>query len=851
MSGYSWISVISLFCYLFLFMTFLAVKKEQKVIYTFMALLVVLILWSGGSFAMRAQLWPSVNFWHYVSVCGIMLLPVMFYHFTLDFLEEKRGYGRVIWLVVFVAMLVFNQFTDLLIPTPKVVAQNGHLEFIYEYGWQVYIVFAMVILCMGQMVFLIYRHSKGDPVVFHQLLPIILGVVALIAGHALATLPVFLGFPLDILSGVINACLLFYALYQKRLFQMTMLISRPNCFIMALIAGVVISYRFVLPLQAFLTQKAGLQHTHAMILMAMALMMVIGLLYLLIASFFNTLFVRSGQQQSELMAAFSQEITRLLLVGDILQKLSDVIQEAVGSQRIFVLIRSGEMYKIVYTASPLEEKNFTFSQDHPLVTYFKEHTGCILYREFARTTVYRGMWESEKRLFASLELECFCPLVCENELLGLMLLSKKKDHVAYHVGDLNFLQSISTICAIALKNSCLYEKALDEARRDELTGLISRKYFYELLDREFDKAGNSALSLCVLNIDDFKLYNQLYGTNEGDLALKRVGEILTASVGENGYASRINGKEFALILPGYDTYSAKMLSENIARQIGEINSRENRIGSRLTVSIGICAAPYMASNARELLKNADAAVYSVKRSGKNGILMYSEESYGQAMERTRHQSGYNEHASTIYALTAAIDTKDHYTFQHSQNVAYYAGELAKAAGLDASLVEIAKEAALLHDIGKIGVREDILNKTGSLTPEEYEIMKSHVDNAANIIRYLPSLDYVIPGVLSHHERYDGLGYPRKLAGEEIPVIGRILCVADAFDAMTSFRAYKKPVPVERAVEILKEESGQQFDPNLAGIFVQLVEDGKIELQAKTAAEIFSNTQTNSEEVHTA
>ena len=130
-------------------------------------------------------------------------------------------------------------------------------------------------------------------------------------------------------------------------------------------------------------------------------------------------------------------------------------------------------------------------------------------------------------------------------------------------------------------------------------------------------------------------------------------------------------------------------------------------------------------------------------------------------------------------------------------------------------------------------------------------MKSHVDNAANIIRYLPSLDYVIPGVLSHHERYDGLGYPRKLAGEEIPVIGRILCVADAFVAMTSFRAYKKPVPVERAVEILKEESGQQFDPNLAGIFVQLVEDGKIELQAKTAAEIFSNTQTNSEEVHTA
>ena len=112
------------------------------------------------------------------------------------------------------------------------------------------------------------------------------------------------------------------------------------------------------------------------------------------------------------------------------------------------------------------------------------------------------------------------------------------------------------------------------------------------------------------------------------------------------------------------------------------------------------------------------------------------------------------------------------------------------------------------------------------------------------------------GIISEYNPFHSghawqISQARKLAGEEIPVIGRILCVADAFDAMPSFRAYKKPVPVERAVEILKEESGQQFDPNLAGIFVQLVEDGKIELQAKTAAEIFSNTQTNSEEVHTA
>ena len=334
-------------------------------------------------------------------------------------------------------------------------------------------------------------------------------------------------------------------------------------------------------------------------------------------------------------------------------------------------------------------------------------------------------------------------------------------------------------------------------------------------------------------MDDFKLYNQLYGTQEGNLALQRVAGILAASINENGYAARIGGKEFALILPGYDIYSAKCLAENVAAQIGEINHYSGgESSSRLTVSVGICAAPYMASSAKELFKNADTAVYTVKRSGKNAVLMYSAEISRREERHPRYKSGYSEHAGTIYALTAAIDTKDHHTFQHSQNVAYYAAELAKAAGMGPDLVEIVKEAGLLHDIGKIGVREDILNKTGKLTPEEYEIMKGHVENAVNIIRYLPSLDYVIPTVLSHHERYDGRGYPRRLAGEEIPIMGRVLCIADSFDAITSVRSYKEAASPQEAVRILREEAGKQFDPSLVAVFVDLVEGNKIELQGQ-------------------
>ena len=248
----------------------------------------------------------------------------------------------------------------------------------------------------------------------------------------------------------------------------------------------------------------------------------------------------------------------------------------------------------------------------------------------------------------------------------------------------------------------------------------------------------------------------------------------------------------------------------------------------LTMSCGVCAAPYMASTVEELIANTDFAVYTAKRGGKNQVVIYSEEAKIQSREAKR-ASGYDAYASTIVALTATIDTKD-YPFRHSQNVANYASQLAKAYGMNQDFVDIVREAGLLHDIGKIGIREDILNKPGKLNDEEYAIMKTHVENSVGIIRHLPSLDYVIPAVISHHERYDGRGYPRGLAGENIPLMGRMLCVVDSFDAMVSKRSYKNAMSIDKALEIIQRERGRQFDPVLADLFVELVRTNQIEVK---------------------
>ena len=459
-------------------------------------------------------------------------------------------------------------------------------------------------------------------------------------------------------------------------------------------------------------------------------------------------------------------------------------------------------------------------------------------REFRTTVEYKAMWETEKKQLRDRKIEACIGLKDDEELVGVLLLGEKKGRKKLDNNDLKLMNSIASVASIAIKNARLYEHAYYEARTDELTGLLNRKYFTEVLNEEFEKNKDGSLALVLINLDDFKLYNQLYGTRQGDETLRQVGEVIRASVGENGYVARYTGKEFAVLLPKYDVYGAKSLTESIQKQIFYMNQHSADCKLKvLTISAGISAAPYAARTVKELLENVDMAVYHVKRNGKNGIKVFDtliQENLTAKEEQTDHEHIYQEYESTIYALTAAIDTKDHYTFQHSKNVAYYATELARALNLNSDVIEIVRQAALLHDIGKIGIPESILNKPGKLTDEEYEVIKGHVEASIGIIRHLPSLDYVIPAVIGHHERYDGKGYPRRIAGENIPLTARILCVADSFDAMTSKRCYKEGIPVERVLKILREEEGRQFDPKLARVFEGLVENGTIHVVKEPA-----------------
>ena len=834
MRNYVFISITALYFYTFLMLAFMSAKKS-RLIKDFIEVLGSMILWTGGSLMMRLQAWPSYEMWFHVSLAGICLVPYTFFCFIRDFCGHKEKATHRTWLVLMVMMNLYNMATGYLVKPPDISWSSAGDVFVYHMTWRASIMYGFCFLIIIHTAIIIWE-SRKNRALLAKVAPLLSGILLLFIGNM--AVPLFDGFPIDIVSGVLNAGVMFYTLYSRHLFRMALLVSRGNCYIIAMAISALAFYNVAQTLESVIRREVPMLASFSVMMVATLTMVVTLLIYTAAKCFFDKLFIKEEVSQTERLSEYTSLVSQSLRLNEILGELVNVISETLHTKKIYICIKDSHgNYPAVFSSSPLDDKNFLLSEGAPLISWLKNHDSCLLLKDFRRTVEYKSMWEEEKFQMDVLKIECILPLKDGDGLAGLVLLGGKEKKGKIRIGgyseeDIIFLNSIESVSSIAVRNSRLYEKAYEEARTDELTGLLNRKYFYEVLEENYEKCRRTSLALVIFNVDDFKLYNQLYGNQEGDKALVHIARIIQGTVGDNGYCARYNGKEFAVILPEYDIYSSQNLAENISRQIQNMNRDCTETYLKpLTVSCGICASPYGAASMNELIANADCAVYHVKRSGKNQIRVYSDGIIGvrdtdEGLAK-KHKSMYLEYAPTIYALTAAIDAKDHYTFQHSKNVAYYAQAMGQALRTSEEYSEILKESALLHDIGKIGIPENILNKTGKLTDEEYCVMKRHVEASVEIIRHLPSMDYVIPAVLGHHERYDGRGYPRRIAGKDIPLAARILCIADSFDAMVSRRSYKPSMSVEFAVNELEKGAGSQFDPELVPVFIGLIQNGTI------------------------
>ena len=774
MGAFDYIPVIALACYTFLFLVFLAAKKN-RIVTSYLFVILASMVWTGGSFFMRIQLWPSYQFWYHVSLGGLLYLAYALFYFVNAFSGQRRPGFCKFWFLLLTAGFVANIPTGILQKWPAQVRVAGNPVFVYEMSWTVGVLFAIAAGIMFHMIYIIVTNCKKDPVFRKQIEPTLAGIVLMFSGNLALLIPALKGFPIDILCCLLNAGLMFYALTKRRLFRLKMLTSEAVCYGASLIASVILFYnlspRFLSFLKAYFPRLGGSNST----LVLGCLFLIVSLLFMLVwKKFLNAVFIKEDRMKQECLQQFSLTVSKSLRIRDIYEEITRAVKASTEADSVYICMQDHRdaPFSTVHTDKPLADNSFFLRADSPIVARLQEGDDGLFLKEFRYSVAYKAMWDSEKKLLAGLGVEYIQPLKDQGELVGIILLSHKNGKSRISADDVAFLAALASVASIAIKNSMLYEQAYREAVTDELTGLYNRKHFNAKMEELFLSCKKSSLVLVLINVDDFKLYNQLYGMAEGDRALQRIARVITASIGENGVAARYSGKEFAILLPHYDVLAAKKLTESISRQIYSLNESGGEYSiKRLTISAGISAYPYGASTPKELLDNVDLSVYHAKRSGKNAIRVFDTTVNGV---KKLEESGapkyiYQEYESTVFALTAAIDTKDHYTFRHSNNVAYYATSLGEALGMNQDTIEMLRQAALLHDVGKIGIPESILNKPGRLTEEEFGVVKGHVEASIGIIKHLPSLDYVIPAVTGHHERYDGGGYPRGIAGENIPV----------------------------------------------------------------------------------
>ncbi len=390
---------------------------------------------------------------------------------------------------------------------------------------------------------------------------------------------------------------------------------------------------------------------------------------------------------------------------------------------------------------------------------------------------------------------------------------------------------LSTALVGPLLAISLYQRSTHRAMRamrlaltDPLTGLGNHRHFHERLQRELVTAeeGSKPLTLCFVDVDDFKQINDGFGHPSGDRVLSQI----AGKLRQGGEAFRLGGDEFALLLVDHDEGTALAAADSIVERIGALDL--DHIGS-VTVSAGLATFPVQGHGRDQLIRLADSALYWAKEHGKNRVRLYRPDVVELA-ELKRLAAGPDLAARyrAAASLAKAVDARDTYTGSHSERVAELAARVAMRVGLDAEQVELTRLAGSLHDLAKLAIPEEILRKPGELTDSERLVLERHPQIGYRMLDSL-GVDPVADIVLYHHERWDGEGYPNGMHADAIPLGARIIFVADAYDAMTSDRVYRPRRSSESALAELERCAGTQFDPGIVAAFAEEVEVAGLEV----------------------
>ena len=443
------------------------------------------------------------------------------------------------------------------------------------------------------------------------------------------------------------------------------------------------------------------------------------------------------------------------------------------------------------------------------------------------------------------------PIMYGESLLGVLNVESRSEN-AFSSQDVLILNTLADLLATALHNAFVFQKLQQQSITDGLTGIKTRRFFWEALSAEWKRASRSGrpFSVVLIDLDKFKEVNDSKGHFEGDLLLARVGRLLEQKSRQSNVVARYGGDEFIVLMPETGSEQAQVLAERLRQWLAnDPMLAENHI----TGSFGVASFPIHGFSIEDIIRVADAGMYVSKRSGGNLVSTAQEFAEGQDFARQRQQiSAYiegflqrertgpehlEELTTTLYklcggdqdcripllkeaieSLSRAAESRELQTAGHGDLVARYSEVIARALGLSPEETADLVYAARIHDVGKIFIPEQILNKPGPLTDDEFFHLKMHAHVGAEIVGTIPHSDMMREAIEHHHQHFDGTGYPDGLRGEQIPLWARIIALTDAYANMVTEQSFSAARTPDQALEEIAKMSGTRFD----GMLVRLL-----------------------------